>query len=340
MHNSERQKREKKLRERAKRQRLYESIRREEQKYPTFLFQNEERAEPRFVQAVKDIVDEFSFADLPEHIRNWYAKIKEDKQFLLEFISYNGGVDPRVLAYTFHMGEHIYKTLSDSVKNLVLFNDLRVIPAGKELILQFNGLKRAKGAGGTVYYSAAEPKIKFGSKEYVVSFSTHAIEQTAARIVARPFSYAGAGDAFAFVNHCRRYDPVVLSDGCPAFSFFDKCCKGFMSWNYVVAVFGKEPTESNYYRRIGYCPLVFEGNFAKAKTLLPPGYRTTPEERCLNILSQKEYENYNAIIQTPICSYLKNGVFLIPPGYFNPTVYFNKFVPQIIQSKVPLYQRL
>ena len=35
--------------------------------------------------------------------------------------------------------------------------------------------------------------------------------------------------------------------------------------------------QKNCYYRVGYCPVVVEGNFAKATTLLYPGYCGTPE---------------------------------------------------------------
>ena len=49
---------------------------------------------------------------------------------------------------------------------------------------------------------------------------------------------------------------------------------------YVQKILGEEnldPSAGKAYFRVGYCPVVFEGDFAKAKTFLYPGYTTTPE---------------------------------------------------------------
>ena len=61
-------------------------------------------------------------------------------------------------------------------------------------------------------------------------------------------------------------------------TFFDQCRKGHFFWKYVEEILGEDvEDDGHYYRRIGYCPAVVEGDFIKAKTLLFPGHRNTPE---------------------------------------------------------------
>lgn len=53
---------------------------------------------------------------------------------------------------------------------------------------------------------------------------------------------------------------------------------------YVDQVLGQEkvdPDREPPEYRLGYCPLAFHGPYAVAKTLLPPGYKSTPEYRQL-----------------------------------------------------------
>lgn len=333
--DSKRQKRERKLKDRAKRIGAFHEYL---DTYPKFVFERESSADPRFVQKVKDIVNEFDFRNLPRVLQDWYAQIKKDRQFLLEFVSYGGGAHPQVLSYMFHMGEYIFQALGESIKAWIPYNDFRAIPNGKNIIIVFGGLLRERGPGGTVYYSAAEPKVKFDDKEYVVGFSNHAIEQTLKRLVARPYSYSGAGDAFAFFNNCKYYPPTKMIDGGHAFTFYDQCAKGFMSWNFVEETFEKTRDDRSYYRRIGYCPVVLEGRFAKAKTLLPPGYSSTPEAEYLNRLPRPKREEYIQIIDTPIANYVTDQMVLIPGNYFDPIKYFHQFIPQVIENDVPLYR--
>ncbi len=64
------------------------------------------------------------------------------------------------------------------------------------------------------------------------------------------------------------------------FPFFDNCNdKGFIQYWYVLDVLGEErknPKATAYYR-VGYCPAEVHGDFVKAKTLLFPGFKGTPE---------------------------------------------------------------
>lgn len=341
---SKRQQREKQLRERNKRKdaytRLLNEQREYEEKYPTFTFTNPDRADPRFVELVKGICNNLDFRTLPPAIANWYARGKKEPGFIRKFLR-QGDTHPFVLAYMFHMGEYIYKQMGANVKQWVPFNDIRTVPTGATIEVQFNGLMRDRGPGGTIWHSAWMPKIKYGEIQYTAGFSVHAIEQTMSRLAARTYSYAGAGDIFAYFDQCRYYEPVTLNNGDPAFSIWDQCSRGFFSWNYVTLAYGHEASQNNYYRRVGYCPVVFENGYAKAKTLLPPGYRNTPEEKLLYRLSNKERADMKALVEKPLSEYVDvaNGVFVIPDNYFDAIKFFHRFVPQVRQSDVPLFER-
>ena len=47
--------------------------------------------------------------------------------------------------------------------------------------------------------------------------------------------------------------------------------------NHVLGGERLDPKRGKAYFRVGYCPIVIEGEFAKAKTFLYPGYTATPE---------------------------------------------------------------
>jgi hypothetical protein len=113
------------------------------QQFPTFVYKGE--ADSQFVERVKKITESFDFDSLPDVLRDWYAQIKADPYFLKEFASYDGGANPRVLHYMFHMGEYIYSSLGDEIKRWVPFNDLRVIPTGKSIVIKFGSLKKVHG---------------------------------------------------------------------------------------------------------------------------------------------------------------------------------------------------
>jgi hypothetical protein len=309
--------------------------------YPRFVFKGEDKADQFFVAKVKEIVSKVDFEEFPDLIRSWYRSAKSYPKFIYEFLKEGEG-NPLVLAYMCHMGEYIFQQLGADLRKWIPFNDIRVVPIGETIEIHFNSLKQERPDGSIVYFSSAEPKLTFGKTDYVIGFSSHVIERVLERIIANPYSYVGAGDAFAFFNNCQYFEKVSLSNGQTAFSFFDQCACGFNSWNYVIACVKNIKEDVYYARRVGYCPIAFTGRFAKAKTLLPPGYDCTPEEVHLKKLHKSRQEQFLKIIETHIGSLVERGNCFVrlPENYYEPTKYFHQFVPQVIESEKPLYSAM
>jgi hypothetical protein len=312
-----------------------QAIRAYREKYPEFVFEDDDKADHRWVAIIRKIVKEIDFRKFSEGMRNFYEEIKADRKILRDLIK----ADPHPVhhALLMHMGDLIYRQV-ENIKNWVPYNDARVLALGKVILVKFDSLLTEKGQGGTIYYSPHKPTIQFGNKTYVVGFSTHCITQTCSRIVARPYSYAGAGDVFAFFHDCVHFEPVILNNGEPGFTFFEQCQKGFLTWNYVTHVLGEDTEDDGkYYMRLGYCPVVFEGNFVKAKTLLPAGYRETPEWKYLRQTPRRL--DFEKLIQKSLGNYVTEGVARLPTDYFEPMKYFHQFIPQIVHSEKPFYRQ-
>ncbi len=167
-------------------------------------------------------------------------------------------------------------------KKFMPWNDVSVAFKGREIILHFSSMTSESGVGGTVYFNRLKPKVIFNGNEYTVGFSRHAIERICKRLNPRYIQYGPAGDIHAFFNSCVYFEPVLLFGDQPAFALYDWCDNpGFSHYEtYTVGVLGKEnidPTGGRIYYRVGYCPVVFEGEFAKAKSFIQPGFRSTPE---------------------------------------------------------------
>ncbi len=65
---------------------------------------------------------------------------------------------------------------------------------------------------------------------------------------------------------------------------YNSCVPNFASWDYVAQVLDKPVPGRRYYYRVGYCPVSFHGNIAKAITLLVPGMSRqmgTPEAKLI-----------------------------------------------------------
>ena len=94
--------------------------------------------------------------------------------------------------------------------------------------------------------------------------------------------YGACGDVHVFLRKCVYFEPVILYGGQPAFVLYNMCDDPtFVDYHvYTEGVLGLEnlvPGEGVPYYKVGYCPVVFEDGYAKAKTFIPPGFTSTPE---------------------------------------------------------------
>lgn len=182
------------------------------------------------------------------------------------------------------LGHAIFTRIGEAkLLEFIPYSDVMVNPVGREWRITFRSLKRQRSPHGTIYYSRHEPKVTIDGVPKVVGFSRHAIEQTCERIVPTWRNYAGLGDAFAFFSTCVYFEPCVLPSGQRAFTFYEPCdVPGFFLHTYAEQVAGISGEASGCCVRIGYCPADVSGDFFVARTLLPPGFRDTPERALLS----------------------------------------------------------
>ena len=145
---------------------------------------------------------------------------------------------------------------------------------------------------------------------------------------------------FAFIDQCTRFDLVPLPNGQAGITFYSPCKaphdtpKMFGS-SYLCAWDGDIRDDRYYYYRLGYCPVVFENGFAKAVTLLLPGYRNTPEYSALIktfCLLKPEKEK---MIRHATSRQMKEKTDIKLVKWFH-----RNSVPQVIETKTELYAGL
>lgn len=194
-------------------------------------------------------------------------------------------VDPD--AVLLHLGDRIFRKLGrDALHGFLPYNDFSVETQGRSLLLRFSSLQSQIVRGARVYFSRHRPQVAFNGQKWTVAFSIHAIEQMCRRRAPLFDTFGGNGDAHAYFANSLHFDPVRLATGKLAFCMFDGCdypgCR--VHEDYVVNVLGQENRLAHAgecYYRLGYCPVMLEQDFAIARTLLMPGFRTTPEEGVL-----------------------------------------------------------
>lgn len=272
------------------------SLRRQKlQKYPSFVLGRQD-ADPEFIAAIMHAVKRYDFLDTKALGAGFQAFLKLGKKvgfaeafrILNEVPSINYGGrelthETKLVVANANLGNQLLSLVPKEVRETFIpYNDVSVEPTQHEIRLNFSSMKSVSGTGGRVYYSRHEPLIEFDKKAYVVAFSRHAVDRICKRVNPRYIEYGPAGDIHALFSTCVYFEPVILHGGQPAFALYDVCGnKGFSHYStYTVGVFGEEnikPGAGTLYYRIGYCPVVLENSFAKAKTFEPPGFRGTPE---------------------------------------------------------------
>ena len=244
--------------------------------YPDVAFHQGD-APDGFVRLVKEAVAEVRMDD-----RSLFTK-EESKEF--ETLK-RQGVPPSpglMIGY----GERVFGAIPDGrLQAYAPFCDVMFGWQGRSLAARFRALRQHKGPGGTAYYSRHEPTLDVCGRRYVVAFSGHAVQRACERAVANWRTYCGLGDAYGLIEQTQEYEPCWMPDGRIGFSFFENCSfltsgggrlvlrSGAMAFG----VLGNDLARGRRYAyRVGYCPCVVEGRYLKAKTLLAPGQRGTPE---------------------------------------------------------------
>lgn len=276
------------------RRREYERRRRNRLHYPEFRFDTT-HADAEFAALVKAAVATINFEDgtvFPFWHRELYQILKRggtramrDQLLSMKLMAAEAGQPVGKLPdlyFLFTLGQTVLNRIPESDRERYLpLNDFMVVPKGQHILVIVRSLLKAKGPGGTVYYSRREPVLEIDGSPKIVAFSKHAIERICERIKPRwKNSYAALGDVFAFLDQCVYFERVELYGAQLGFTFYDGCDEGFVQHWYVEEVLGEDnldPKAGKPHYRVGYCPAVVEGGFVKAKTFLFPGYASTPE---------------------------------------------------------------
>jgi len=198
----------------------------------------------------------------------------------------------RALAYDLCvlLGETLLTVLGpDAYDAWFPWNNFHVVLArdDKGFVIQCTSLEHHVSPDGRpVFASAKHPTITIRGKTRRVAFAPHAIQRLAERAVAAR-SYASLGDVFGLLDTSHYYEPVVLHPRQDAFALFEECAAGYFSTAYAEQIVPTLDPAGSYMYRVGYCPVVEEGAFFVAKTVLVPGYTGTPE---FEVLRQASFD--------------------------------------------------
>jgi len=188
----------------------------------------------------------------------------------------------------FAVGDYIYRKIFDKFdkfdKCTMLVNDITVLPDGEKWQFIMRSLSSQKiSPSERIYYSLKTPKIKIDNKDYQVAYSEHCITQIHERLKLKKYNYAALGDTFSMLYENMYFEKVTLLNNQNALCIYGMCMgEEFIQFRIVKEIYGQKyfPGEK-YFFKLGYLPLEYNGNYAVAKTILCPGFYTTPEYELL-----------------------------------------------------------
>jgi hypothetical protein len=236
------------------------------------------------------------------------------------------------------LGELILQRIPDQLKEAYLpYHCIDVecgIPRPKAVRVRIRSLHQEKSVWGTVYYSRRCPKLTIDGQQLTVAFSDHAIRRIAERTVYDWKTYNGLGDVFGYVENCVYFEDCTQVLGQPAFAIYNRCAEGFFSYTYAEQVLKSIEPGVKYFYRIGYCPAVIDSDFVKAKTLLVPGMRGTPENDLVDSSSLPRAEKQQMSKRAGALSYKS----LVDTSDFSLLRWFHENgVPQVVSLPDPVF---
>jgi hypothetical protein len=297
--NTKAERRKKKLEVRERRQRSYRAELARRAEFPEIVI-SDTHADPVFAAAVRETVAKFDYRSLPSFDQELYRQMRRDGfgrtmyelQLAMAEVRATQPDHPAggLADFVWHIrtGEFILQGMSEADRlRYFPFHDFRVLLRHKQVVIQCVSLVQVKTSRGRAYHSRFRPTVEFGGKNYLVCFSPSVIGKLHRRLKDSRMTYAALGDIYAFFEQCSHFEPCqVWGDGerrderVEAVSFFDNCrSERFLNHRYVKEVLGAtyDPAEGTPYHRVGYCPVVLEGEYAIATSFLPPGFKKTPE---------------------------------------------------------------
>ena len=330
--------------------------RRRRAEFPEFAYR-EKHGNPEFVDIVKKAIGDFDFAELEKIDQDVFRIMKKfgveqalaSLENVMRKFQEEGADDAYVvsadLQWLCSVGGAVFSHIPDEVKRSFLpMNDAEFRYRDDVIVVKFCSLLTQKSSGGTIYYSRYKPTINYKGKKYIVGFSKEALKRTCERTMKDPLIYAALGDVYAYFEDCQYFEPCTLRDGSPAFSFFDECfphsspklasSQRLLSEK-ILGTKEVDPAKGKLYYRVGYCPVALDKGFAKAKTLLFPGFKKTPEYEALDNahMPPKTKRRLQRLAKTSDMSSLLETWDVAALKWFH-----DNGVPQVIQTTEPLFR--
>lgn len=190
------------------------------------------------------------------------------------------------------LAEYLYgEIIAQCGVDVLKTNDIVLLPFDGTWQFMLRSLSSATISGGIrIFYSLRTDKLTYNGTPYQLAFTQHCIDRIHQRFNGSHCGYGHLGNLFAYLYNNNYFEWAELSDGAPALSLFAPCWdERYGAINIVKAIYGDDYyTGEKYHYRIGYLPVEIKKEFMLAKTMLCPGYVSTPE---FELLRKSELNN-------------------------------------------------
>jgi len=185
-----------------------------------------------------------------------------------------------------YVGEAIFSRLPPAYQQRLLPEYMywpRLTPNG--IRISFGFMERQLQDTGACYYSKHSPTVTINGAQWIMGYSTHAIERILERsnFENHP-TFSNYKNCAYFLRECTYFQAVELADGAPAVRAFmtESIVSSERQFDdHIKLITGQADIRQRTVRPayvLGYFPVACMGRFAKATTMLYPGYNGTPED--------------------------------------------------------------
>ena len=182
------------------------------------------------------------------------------------------------------LSQTIYTLIPERIKSRFMPHNYFIIqPKGKIIFLNCQRVISQRTSQGKIHVGLNNTSLEVGECKKQLVFTTHTLERVCERIAPRwETHFSDLMDVVRFLAYIPQLEVTTLHGDQPAVVLFSACGSSiyFTYKIYVEGILGQQNYDSSqdYFEyRLGYCPIVFDGQYAVAKTFLPPGYKGTPE---------------------------------------------------------------
>lgn len=268
-------------------------------------------ADPSFIAEVKRALGEISFDD-----KRWFT---DDYRYFLKGIAKFGfpdiswediadrcargtlsSRDEAVLQVTRRLcaaiGNAAYSLIpKEKRRNWLPYNAAFVILDEKLIKVRFSELESRRGGEfGIVSWSPDAPHIETEIGKRRFGISGHAVKSVCDRLFPKWLDeYEETVLANSLFSKCDHIEMTTLRNSARAVSIFQRCDSQYTPKYESIRTAFSDTFDLNsgpIYFRVGYFPIVPDGEFEKAKTFLYPGYRGTPERLLLESQRPKSHD--------------------------------------------------